>query len=439
MKWVFLLALILGTPGLAAVLRSNSRYIVLTCFLLGALIFPLGPRLWAAPVAWPLWPGLARGIEVSFIDAISIALIVATKSVRIPRSIALPFALYCAALFASTLVAYQSEPALFYVWQLFRAVLLFMAIARVCASIDKAPIALLYGLGAGLVFESFFVIYQYLSGVARPGGSLGHPNFIGLSLDFVVFPTIALMLGTRRILLPGATLCAALIIAVLGGSRATMGLLAIGVVMTLVFSIQHKKTSRKNAFAGMLALLLVAAVPAMLWASNRRTDAAKASSDYERTAMKEAARMMITDHPLGVGANQYVLVANTGGYSQRAGVAWNEDNRAAAVHNTYYLVTAEMGFLGLAGFLALIGSFIVLGFRMLRRHLPEEVGELVPGLLTTMIVAAVHISYEFVFMNSTLHYLYAIAGGMLVAVAARSRAEAKASVARPSATPLPAK
>ena len=75
MKWIFLLALIIGTPALAGFLRSQPRYIVQACFVLGATMFFLAPRLWAAPIAWPLWPGLARGIEVSFVDAISIALI----------------------------------------------------------------------------------------------------------------------------------------------------------------------------------------------------------------------------------------------------------------------------------------------------------------------------------------------------------------------------
>jgi O-antigen ligase len=440
-KWIFLLGLVIATPGLAGLLRANPRNVVIACFCLGALIFPLGPRLWAAPIAWPMWPGQARGLEVSFIDAISIALIVATKGVRIPRSLILAFSIYCAAIFVSTLAAYQAEPAIFYAWQLFRAVLLFVAIARACATVNDVPIALLYGLGAGLSLEAVYVIYQYLTGVPRPGGSLGHPNFIGLSLDFVVYPTVALMLGTRRTLLPAAVLAGALIIAVLGGSRATMGLVAIGVIITVILSIQHKKTARKSGFAGMVALFLLASVPAMLWAINQRTDAAKESSDYERTAMKKAAKMVIADHPFGVGANQYVLVVNTGGYSARAGVAWNVDNRSAAVHSTYYLVTAEMGFFGLAGFLAVLGSFLALGFRMLRRHLPDETGELVPGLLATMIVVAVHISYEFVFMNSTLHYLFAISAGMLVAIAARAKAAGKGlpTVARTSSSLVPAK
>jgi hypothetical protein len=48
-----------------------------------------------------------------------------------------------------------------------------------------------------------------------------------------------------------------------------------------------------------------------------------------------------------------------------------------------------------------------------------------------MIVAVAHISYEFVFMDFVLHYLFAISAGMLVAIAARSRSAAKVNTARP--------
>ena len=142
--------------------------------------------------------------------------------------------------------------------------------------------------------------------------------------------------------------------------------------------------------------------------------------------MKAAARMIIADHPFGVGANQYVVVANTGGYSGRAGVAWNEDNRAAPVHDTYYLITAELGWIGLIGLVAILGSFIALGLRCFRRHLPDERGELVPGLLATIAMVAIHINYEFVFMDFVLHYLFAMTAGLLVAVYAQARSPAKA-------------
>jgi O-antigen ligase len=212
-----------------------------------------------------------------------------------------------------------------------------------------------------------------------------------------------------------------MVIAVVGGSRATLGLFAIGLVLTLVFSLQHGTTPRKIAFGGAALLLLLCSTPVMVWALNHRSAESKESSDIERSAMKSAARMIIADHPFGVGANQYVLVANTGGYSQRAGVAWNYGSRSAPVHDTYYLVTAELGFMGLIGFLGTIVGFIALGWRTLRRRSEDESNELVPGLLATMIVVSVHVSYEWVFMNFIIHYMFAVAAGLLVGVVARSR------------------
>jgi O-antigen ligase len=425
-KWIFILALLICTPALAGLLRSKPRYIVHTCFVLGVSIFVLGPKLWAAPIGWPLWPGPVKGIEVSFVDAISVALIASTRGVRIPLSIKLSFAIYCLAIVISTFAAFQAMAAIFYAWQLFRTVLLLIAIVRVCVTEPRAPAALLSGLGVGLMYEACLVLSQYARGAARPGGNLDTANFLGIAADFAVFTNLSLMLGSRRLLWPAATILAGFIIVVLGGSRASLGLFGVGVVLTTVLSLQHKRASRKYAFVGALALLIIASAPVVIWAGSRRTDAAKASSDADRAAMKAAARLVIADHPFGVGANQYVVVANTGGYSARAGVAWNEDNRAAPVHDTYYLITAELGWIGLIGLLAMLTSFIALGVRCLRRHIPDERGELVPGLLATMILVAIHINYEFVFMDFVLHYLFAISGGMLVAVAARARSSAKA-------------
>ena len=158
-----------------------------------------------------------------------------------------------------------------------------------------------------------------------------------------------------------------MIIALVGGSRATLGLFAAGSLLTIFLSVWHRRTSRKFAFAGAAVLLLLIALPGLLWAAGRRSEADKMSSNYDRAAMSTAAKMMVADHPLGVGANQYVLVANIGGYSERAGVPWNTENRAAPVHNTYFLIMSEMGFLGLVSFIALLVSFIVIGFRTLGR------------------------------------------------------------------------
>lgn len=427
MKWVFLFAVLMLAPTVFALVSSDRRNIVRVCFVLGLSIFLLGPSLWSALIGWPTWPAPTKGLEISFIDSIALAFLFSMPKVRIPTSIKVGYALICLALFVSTCVAYNRIAALFYVWQFLRATLLFIAIARTCASEPRAAAALFSGMCLGMIGEAAWVVLQYLQHAERPGGSFGHSNTMGIAANYAVLPALALLLGRRRWLIPSATVFSGLVCAVLGGSRASMGLLAAGIFLTVVLSIVQKPNPRKYAVLGAMTFLVIAAAPAMIWSVGQRTVENTTSSDNDRAAMKDAAGMIIADHPFGVGANQYVIIANTGGYSQRAGVPWNEANLRAPVHDTYYLVTAELGFLGLLGMLTLFGSFIALGFGLLRSKLPDGRSEIVPGLLATSIIVAIQISYEFTFMDFMLHDLCAINAGILVAVlASRSRRQEEA-------------
>ena len=134
--------------------------------------------------------------------------------------------------------------------------------------------------------------------------------------------------------------------------------------------------------------------------------------------MTAAARMIIADHPLGVGPNQYLFVANLGGYSERAGVAWNYANRSAPVHNSYLLVWAELGLVGLIGLLTMIFSVVVVGLKAMRRLVWDERSELMIGTLATVIVVSVHIAFEWLFITNYVHYLLAMNVGALVGITA---------------------
>src|SRR4051812_5540914 len=232
-KWIYLVGLMIMAPALAGLLRSNRRYLVPTCFLLGVSLLLAAPSLLAAPIGWPTWPSTVKGTEVSFVDAVSLALFMTTRSVvRVPLSLKLSFAIVCLALAVSTAIAYNPVASLFYVWQVLRAVLLFLALARVCSAEPRASTAFVAGLGVAMMGELVWVGWQYAQGVARPGGSLGHSNTFGIAADFVVCPMLALMLGGRRWLWPALAVLFGFICVVLGGSRASMGLFAVGVVLT---------------------------------------------------------------------------------------------------------------------------------------------------------------------------------------------------------------
>ena len=442
MKWVFLAALFVFVPMLTALLRSNRNYLVYAAFALGAVPFFIVPNLIVAPISWAAWPGTVKGLEVSLVDGMSLAVLLSTqkpRGSRVPLSLTLAFCLVLLALCVSTMVSYQRMAAIFYIWQLMRSALLFLAVVRICAVVPSAPVAILSGMGVGLTWEAINAFIQYAGGNSRPGGNLGHSNFLGLASNMVTFPALALAIGGRRTLLPAITVAAGFVIAIVGGSRATLGLFAIGSVLTIFLSIRHRRTSKKFAFAGGAALLLLIATPVMFWALGQRSEQDKISSNEERAAMKLAAKMMITDHPLGVGANQYVLVAISGGYSERAGVPWSAGNRSAPVHSVYYLVTAELGYLGLVGLLSLLTSILLIGFRTLGKPWNDESSEMVPGLVASAIAVCTHMAYEWVFMHFVLHYLFAIDVGLMVALYARSRAAAlqRRPVAISEQVPLP--
>ena len=433
MKWIVFVALIGLIAPLTVLLRSQPKYLVHASFLMGLLVFFLDPYFNIAPVAWH-WSDAIKGYELTIIDIIAGAMILATPRVKIPAGLIVGLGIYIVALGVSTLAAAQMIPATFYIWQFLRAILVCWAVARASASVKGAPIALVAGLGTAILYEAVVATKQYLGGNPQPGGTLGHRNILGMASHFAVMPALALLLAGRRTALATLVVLGGAVIAVMGGGRATIGLYAMGVILTTALSIRHKMTGRKGAVAAAAFVGLLVAAPVMMWAVDRRSNAAKESSDEERGALIRAARMIISDYPMGVGANQYLLVANVGGYSNRAGVAWNYTSRAAPVHNSYYLVTAEMGFIGLIGLVTMLGSMIVVGLRTIRRTVADERSELLIGCLAALILGCVHMAFEWVFVLNSIHYLVAMNFGALIGIAAsvRKRSSVRARRAAPA-------
>lgn len=416
MKWLFLLVWLVFTPALAAYLRSQPRYLPHACFAMGAMLFFLNPHLYVAPVSWPAWPGPVKGIEVSMIDGVAIAIIAATTGrARTPILLKVGLAIFALGILVSTVTGVQAWPASFYAWQVFRAVLVYLAVSRAAALDDRVPMAILGGLAIGIFYNCFTAVRQFMGGDIQAGGNMGHQNLLGMMTHFAVFPAFALLLGGHRTKLSLALLAAGATIAIVGGSRATIGLFGIGLVITTVLSMRYRMTGRKSAFAAVAVAALALAAPLMAWAVDRRSEDSRASSNQERAAFINAATMMIKDHPMGVGGNQYVIVANVGGYSGRAGVAWNFGNRSAPVHNLYYLTTAELGFFGLVGLLTMFAGAIAHGWRSLRRVSGER-ADFAVGTTAVLIVVAAHSYYEYITVTFYVQYLLGMGLGILIGV-----------------------
>jgi O-antigen ligase len=441
-KWAFLLVIIGLVPVLTQWLRQNPGQAPKVWMLIGFLPFMQGPwDLYIAPISWALWPGYVKGLEVSILDSVTLAVLLSSPRPKGKLALKYPFLAYILACLFAASQANVPMASLFYVWQLGRIFLIYLAVAAICGD-RRAPIAILSGMGIGLIIQAGFSISERLGGDIQAGGTFGHQNLLGMVSHFAIFPIFAWLLAGARSWLAKLGPPAGLLIAILGASRATIGFAGGGYVALLLLSAIRKWTPRKGAVIMWACVIAAIATPIANSALQQRFAANPLPEGYdERAAFERAAQMISDDHPLGIGANQYVVIANLEGYSDRAGVIWNWGSRQAHVHNTYMLALAETGYAGLAALVLLLGSAIATALRAAWRSKDELDGELLLGFGVTLIVVAAHSLYEWVFVTFHVQYMFGICLGMIAGLTRKAtmpQAGPKPEVRRkrPGAAPL---
>lgn len=414
MKWLSLIALLAATFSLVRVMRSRPRAVQIACLALGFSPFILGDlHLTMAFVSWSDWPGFVTGAEFSVVDALTLSLYFSLPRVQHPLPFRISFALYLFATLLSALQAFAPIASLFYSWQLARMFLVYVVIIRVCARPLHLS-ALLKGMSAGLFLEAIVAFWERFGlGLLQAPGTFGHQNTLGMVTHFSVFPFFALLLSGRVGWLPFLVLPAGIIIELLTTSRATIGLALLGYSVVFVLSAVRSWTSRKAIT--LVVAIAMGAVVAPVALSAIASRGSVEGSDEERVALESAASMMLSDHPLGVGANNFVIAANTQGYYQRAGVGWY--SYGAIVHNVYRLVAAETGYFGLIVFaMFLLNPMIAAIWCGLRN--PKDVrGDLLIGLGAALLVEYLHNLVEWVFVTDPLQYPFAMDIGLVAGLA----------------------
>lgn len=414
MRIVGLLIVLLSLPVFYSLLKSNASFRRIAWLFIGASPFIIGYfHLEVSIVSWAYWPGYVKGMIVSLLDTLAFAVLLTNR--RYPSSRAIFFA-YCAYLIATIIASAFATPwaaSLFFSWQLMRAILVFSAVARVATQPEGAK-HIISGMAAGVAFEAVFSVMQRIEGVTQASGTFGHQNLLGLATHFGLLMSLAAMLAGDRSWLPRIGVVGGCIAVILTGSRATTGLAGAGVVLLVVLSLIRHRTAFKMRVAGIgIALLLAGAPIAYLTLQHRFASEPSFGGYDERAAFERAARSMWSDHPMGVGANLYVVTANTSGYSQRAGVIWTASSRSANVHNTYLLVGAETGYLGFISFIVLFLLAIITAMRLAWSRPRGSTGELCLGAGVTLIIVALHCLYEWVFVTWIIQYLFAIILGLV--------------------------
>jgi len=431
MTLLLAVVVLLSLPVFIGLLRERPHLRLWAFAAIGALPFLPNLPLEGYLYGWGGWSGTIKGMAVSPIDTLALALIMTRR--RTPGKLPLwpLFAFYGVALFISVFFAPVWIATTFAWWQFGRVLLLFAAVGGECHR-PEVRRSLLIGLALGLTHQAGYVIYQKLSGVVQAPGTMGHQNILGMMIELSLLPLVGALLGGNRSKLVMLGIAAGLICVAGSGSRGTMGIGGAAILMLLLVSVVRRSTPFKFRVVGMAAVALVIATPFALATLNSRFGGASYVTDeFTRDALENAARAMAADHPFGVGANQFVFVSNGEGYAERAEVPWQSTTRSKPPHNAYLTARAETGRLGELAFFLLLCVPMVMAFRLAFADRATTAGEVVLGSAMGIAANVVHNFYEFAVHTFPVQAVLFVNLGLIAGLVRDRRTAAwRASVAR---------
>jgi O-antigen ligase len=214
------------------------------------------------------------------------------------------------------------------------------------------------------------------TGRARASGTMVHPNIFGPYLIFLMPIFLALFLDARDrwVRYAAVVVCAAGYLGLLGSmSRLPIAIAAMQAGLVVICLVAFRGASLKKIAALTGFVGIVVGVASLYFADEiveRLTgdfsESLSFRSDYNRVAIE-----IWREHPLfGVGLNNFAEGLREHDAKLSTIVDEMQEGRtkfgvraAAPVHNVYLLVLAETGLVGLAAFVALLGTAIAIAWR----------------------------------------------------------------------------
>lgn len=427
MRWLFLAILLLSLPLLVSYAGRGEQQRDRLLIALGALLFASGSiALDAALITWPVWPGTSRGIILSFVDVIALALLITRRG----RAKTPPFLFLCGLLFipmfVASFIATIPLASVFSLLQFVQIVFLFIVLSHELSRVSAIR-SILKGIAIGLIVQAGYVVQQKLTGVVQASGTMAHQNLLGLVVQLSALPLIAAIMEGERSKIVYLGALAGAICAAGGGSRATMAFFALGGVLLIILSIARRSTPRKWQMFGIGLLAAAAIVPlAMGTLKARFGDNEIGTEDESRAAFERAAIAMAADHPLGVGPNNFVTINNTKGYARQGGIEWGGGLLDKPVHNAYLLARSEFGWVGEIALILLLGGVATRAFITGFSNRNADIVGLSLGSATAITMIAIHSNWEFAWFNLEAQRLFFVNAALVagcVTIAARDSQE----------------
>lgn len=412
LNWLVVALAVVGAVLSGSVLSERARERGWLVVLLGLAPFY---RVDVNLLSYEWYRGDTRGLEVSWVDLLALCAFMAVRARR-KLGVLLPLtaALYLLCAVGSTVLAPAPAFAWFGAWKVARMLFLALVVSRIASEPRLAP-QLLTGLAMGLVGAAGYAVFQrYGQGMMQAGGPFSHQNGLGMAANMVYPCCFALWLRGDGGWLARAAVGAAAISVVLALSRGGLVLFGLAAGIVYLASLGRKLTGGKLLILLVVALGAGAVLIRSFDTIVERFSTAPDSSGEARELFEEAAAMMIHDHPLGVGLNQFSLVLDRH-YADPVGIPLVD--RSGIVHNIYYLTAAELGYVGLLAFVLLtLAPVLVAAAGAFRSK--TVTGDLLLGLGAGLLVTMIQGKLEWSLRTAQLGYLLFMLIGLIYGVRA---------------------
>jgi len=421
------LAVVPAAAWLGIRYRWGERLLVVGAFLSTTYLVDINL------VSMEAYRGDTRGFEFGVTDWMIIALVI--TMLRSPRwrrerlqllpPNAAPLLLYLGVALLSIAFAYVPLYAGFGFFKLLRAVAVYWVAFNYLRS-ERDLRFLLLVLVAMVGVQFGLVLWQRATGLYRAVGSTPHPNTLAVYVNFMNMIFLAFIFGARRRSLhtwaawAGLAMGALIVLATF--SRGALMTMVLGFALVIALSLWDRPRASKFVIIGLMALaalpVLVKVTPAII----ERFETAPVESGLSRHQANSAALAMARDHLFGVGLNNYSYVVNNTGYADYIPLASDR----GIVHNVYLLHASELGWLGLAAFVLVIGRFLWLAIRFIAQRRDDISSSMAIGIFAGMVALWTQSLLEWLFRQTYVTVEFFLLAGLLAAlprVARRARVE----------------
>jgi O-antigen ligase len=182
-------------------------------------------------------------------------------------------------------------------------------------------------------------------------------------------------------------------------SRAAWGNFVVTICLVVMLAVRRKRISTMTAIVIACAIALVLLGVALFGTDLilSRLNSNDQGSAASRITLNEGALAIIRDNPVvGIGLNNYTLVSP--GYDQADAATWN--HFAPIVHNTFLLIAAETGLLGLGAFVVFLVILLIQAWRIVDQAPSDTVWVAGVGILGGLAALIIHNMVDYTLLGS---------------------------------------